>query len=252
MTFITERLNTACKKRILFLNPMGTTSQYWLQNLQIHNSFENFELVFLDYPGYASVDFYYVESLQKLAREIADDLQQLNSKETIVIGFSYGGNVAICLTEYLSIHKMVLIGTNPYIHKNEIKFYEYLENSLKQNGLYDFSTSLLNFCYNRKEKESNPFLHLTLYASLRLNVNQLALEQQLDHLKNNVGDLVLQKNTLIPLIIIGEDDETVFEDIIDRYNVLFKDIIFKEFSDAGHFVLDYNQDSIEIIKEYIN
>jgi pimeloyl-ACP methyl ester carboxylesterase len=251
MKYIVKVLNEQSKKRILFLNPISATTDYWTQNLKIQNRFENYELIFLDYPGYSTVAFTPIDNLQNLANEITNDLNELSVKETVVIGFSYGGNVAIHLSLFFKFEKMVLIGTNPYMLENEMRFYEYLENDLNKNGLYAFSSSLLNFCYNEIEKANNPFLHLTLYSSLKLNVDPLGLKQQLLHLRKNTLNYA-QINSIKPLLIFGKNDITLFEDTQDRYAFLFKEFTYQEFENSGHFILDYNPNALQTIIDYIN
>lgn len=251
MKLIIDILNSESKNRIVFLNPMGVTSHYWLKNLKIQQHFQGHELVFLDYPGYDPVQYYHVDSLETMASEIASELNLLKKKNTTVVGFSYGGNVAISLSSFVDIDKLIVIGTTPYTKPNELRGYEYMEHTLKENGLFEFSKSLIDYCYNTDEKASNPFLHLTLFTSLKLKVNQKGIAQQLNHLKNNIVDRP-QKKDAIPLVIKGKDDATIADDFLERYDSLFDNIVYKEFEDVGHFVLDYQPLAMTLIKDYIN
>ncbi|KAA3641714.1 MAG: alpha/beta hydrolase [Bacteroidetes bacterium] len=251
MKHVNKILNKEAKQRIVFLNPMGVTSLYWLQHLKIQQYFEDHELVFVDYPGYAPVQYYPVDSLESLAKTISGEVQQLPEKPTMVIGFSYGGNVAIYLSTFMNIDKLIVIGTTPFTRKDESRGYEFMEQTLEEKGLFDFSKALIDYCYNSSEKATNPFLHLTLYSSLKLKVNPKGLAQQLYHLKTNVVENPAKKKT-IPLVIKGRDDATTTDDFLDRYDTLFNDIVYQEYSDTGHFVLDFQPDAMNLIKTYIN
>jgi pimeloyl-ACP methyl ester carboxylesterase len=248
MKYITERYYERQQKRILFLNPMASTSDYWTKKIKIQAYWKDYELAFLDYPGYGNIPFKSISTFEHLAVEISKDLKMLCPKETTIIGFSYGGNVAINLHKYFLFDKMILIGSNPFIYSQERNFYQKLETS----HLNQFTKLLIDFCYTEIEKKLNPFLSITLYGSLKLTANMEGILQQLKHLKNNLNKDIRIEN-LKPLVLIGENDRTIFNDVQRRYKLIFKQgIIYREIKDSGHFVLDSNPNILAIIKEYIN
>jgi pimeloyl-ACP methyl ester carboxylesterase len=248
MTYITKKYYERKQKRILFLNPMASTSDYWTKKIKIQTYWKDFELIFIDYPGYIDVPFKSIATFEKLAIEIAKDIKRLIPKQTAVIGFSYGGNVAINLHKYFSFYKMVLIGSNPFIYRHERNFYKKLESS----HLSQFTKLLINFCYTEIEKNENPFLHITLYSSLKLTVSIEGILQQLDHLKDNLNKDIRIEN-IKPLVLIGKNDRTIFRQVQKRYKIIFRQgIIYRGVKDSGHFVLDSSPTILTIIKEHIN
>lgn len=249
---ITSILHTCQNERIVFLNPMGVASIYWTQTLKIGESFKEYELVFLDYPGYLKTPFAKYETLNDLALEIFKELQQLTEKPTCLIGFSYGGNIAISLSRYFKAHKLIIIGANAFINSEEIGFYESLEDSITKKGLSDFAETLISYCYNEKEKKENPFLKFILYTSLKMNAKKDALLQQIAHLKNNTQIDSLRSINVKTLIIKGLDDETIFKGFHKRHETIFSTCKFIDFPDTGHFVFENNICAVKTIKNFIN
>lgn len=247
MKYINKIFYPENNQRIIFLNPMATTIDYWINVLKIPEKWKQFELVFLNYPGYSNTPFCTIQSFEEMALEIKEDILQLEAKKTSLVGFSYGGNLAIHLISIIELQKLIIISSNPFIHPYERYLYEKLET----NDLGIFTKRLIDFCYNKNEKKTNPFLHLTLYSSMKFNTSCVAIKQQIKHLKNNVFKKNLILKNLNPLIIIGKDDNTIFKDVESRYKKIFNDFSYLEIDKAGHFLLDTNPHILNDIENYI-
>lgn len=250
MKMITDLYNPSGEIRLIFFNPLGMTSEYWLRDLQIQDHLNQFELVFTDYPGYRKSAHMSCESFEELASYFYQEYAQLPPKESICIGASYGGNLASKFTQlYASSKKIILIGSIPYSDSFDCTFYDILKETLNQNKLFDFSKYLTDFSYTEKEREENPFLTLMFFSYLKNNGLNKTLLQQIQHLERNKKHKV---QGVEPLILVGTKDPLIRSDYRDKCSHVYENYTLHSYENHGHFTLNNNHKAIAQIVKYIN
>lgn len=81
------------KKTILFLHGLGSSKKMYPR---FFNSFlEDFRCVFIDLPAHNGIPDYGIDNLDQISEYIIDFIDFLEPKEIILIGFSFGGLVAV-------------------------------------------------------------------------------------------------------------------------------------------------------------
>src|SRR5690606_23041248 len=250
MSMITDIHNPSGEIRLIFFNPLGMTSEYWLKDLKIQEHFNHLELVFTDYPGYVKTAHISLDSFEELASYFYQEYTLLPPKESICVGASYGGNLAAKFTQlYDTSKKLILIGSIPYGDSSDKEFYNTLKETLHQNKLFDFSKYLIDFSYTEDEKNENPFLTLMFFTYLKNNGLNRTLLQQIQHLEGNNKYKVQRPD---PLILIGTKDPLIRSDYRDKCSDVFENYTLFVHENHGHITLNNNYNAIQQSVKYIN
>jgi pimeloyl-ACP methyl ester carboxylesterase len=144
-----QLLNSANSERVLFLNPMGATKEFWEPVAFLFK--DDFEICFCEYPGYSTNPYKPYHSVGDIALSINIQLLDLEPKPIHIIGFSFGSWVAqqIISIGQIKPSSLVLIGSSERIYehgkvmiKNWLNLYEPLGINyiLAQIGLWSFYT----------------------------------------------------------------------------------------------------------------
>lgn len=245
---IKERYNRHQAKRIVFLNPMGMDSSYWTDTVHVKEEFEEYELVLIDYPGYLDNKTAPEDLFSKLVENLKTELEQLEQKDTSLIGCSYGGKVAMYLAEIYDIKNLILIGTPPNVEEEDLRYYRSLAEILRKD-LNEFSVKLIEYCYTEKERKENPFLAIMFLFYVKRNNLREVIIKQLRHLTETTQ---IVNKRLRPLVIVGKQDVTLKKEYRKKILRIYPSCHFKEYEDFGHFTLNNNPKAIEIIKKTLH
>ncbi|PIF43641.1 pimeloyl-ACP methyl ester carboxylesterase [Chryseobacterium sp. 52] len=245
---IKERYNSHYTQRIVFLNPMGMDSSYWTDTVHVKEEFEGYELVFIDYPGYQNNKTAPEDNFLQLVENLKTELEQLELKETSLIGCSYGGKIAMHLAEIYEVKNLILIGTPANVEEDDLLYYRSLAEILGKD-LNEFSVKLIEYCYTEKERKENPFLAIMFLFYVKTNNLREVIIKQLKHLTDTTQ---IVNNRLRPLIIMGKQDITLKTEYKNKFLRIYPSCHFKEYEDFGHFTLNNNPKAIEIIKKTLH
>lgn len=245
---IKEVYNSHYTQRIVFLNPMGMDSSYWTDIVHVKEEFAEYELIFVDYPGYLDNKAEPEDRFLNLVENLKIELEQLEQKETYLIGCSYGGKVAMHLAEIYEVRNLILIGTPPNVEEEDLVYYKSLAEVLCKD-LNEFSVKLIEYCYTEKERKENPFLAIMFLFYVKRHNLREAIIRQLKHLTDTTQ---IVNNRLHPLIIVGKQDVTLKKEYKKKILQIYPSCHFKEYEDFGHFTLNNNPKAIEIIKKALH
>lgn len=250
MELITEILNPSKDSRLIFFNPLGMNSDYWINELKIQNEFKDYELVFTNYPGYKEIEFINVKDFESLAILFYSEIKKLPQKETLLVGCSYGGNLAIKLAKSFDItKKIVLIGSIPYSDNTDLIFYNLLKKELEKGEIFEFSKKLIEHTYTKEEKNKNPYLPLMFFSYLKSNHMSKTIMQQIKHLEQNEK---YNADSITPLFIIGGKDPLIRSNFKKKCSEVFQKYRIHLYQHHGHFTLNNNKEAISLIKKYIS
>ncbi|MCU0097524.1 alpha/beta hydrolase [Bacillus sp. OR9] len=107
-----ECVNENHAERVVFLNPLGATSQVW--DLYKKSLMNDFEIILIDYPGFQNTEYHHVSSIQELTHLVTNTIKELDEKPLHVIGYSLGGYVLqnLVINSNLNVKTLTLIGSS--------------------------------------------------------------------------------------------------------------------------------------------
>ena len=109
----------------------------WGQNIQMmdpigKNLDDNFKITILDLPGFGNSDIpKFAYTINDYTNLLESFLKELNIKEPILIGHSFGGRIAINYASKFKVKKLVLFGT-PFLVRKKNSLKVKILKSLKQ------------------------------------------------------------------------------------------------------------------------
>ncbi|PEQ83426.1 alpha/beta fold hydrolase [Bacillus cereus] len=195
------------KERIVFLNPLGASSDVW--NLYMHTLKDDFEILLIDYPGFKNTYFYQTTSIQELTSLVNNTIKKLDDKPLHIIGYSLGGFVAqnLVMNSNLNIKTLTLIGSSKKVYNQGKYLIGEWKKILNTMGLEAFLKQLALWSFHTKAFELNPHtLRSFVISTIKGCNDKRVYENQLDLIKNYDTGINLKDIHVPTLIICGEYD----------------------------------------------
>ncbi|QDP85575.1 alpha/beta hydrolase [Chryseobacterium sp. SNU WT5] len=232
----TTVLNSYNDEAIVFLNPMGSDTRFWKKNFP-DEILENYEVIFIDYPGYNSKFFKY-KNFAEQAVDLCDNVLCKIKKPLHLIGYSYGGFLAqyIVNQNLENIKSMILIGSSYKLNPINIEINSVLKSVAKENLLL-FCRSLSIISHEADEINSNPLMGLQKFANLKLSIdNSDVICNQLEHLLKHKSITFTCDKSLNTLIIYGENDKMMSDADINYYRNYFENLKVFKLRNESHMI----------------
>ncbi len=239
------------QKTILFLYGFGA-------NILMVDQFapflakHNYTVLTIDYPGHGYSPKIKNISIELITKLLIELLKYLNENNIILIGYSFGGIVALDFYKeyYINIEKLVLIHTSYYFKNSLYKkiVLNIFEILLKR--FYDFTIKyiaipILRDFYFTKKKISD-----ARYTAMKNNKESVFNMFKMIINKNN-KDILYMINC--PAYIIGSYiDVLVSSDISKKMNKIIKNCSLKLFKVYGHYsILSKPEEVSKIIDNFL-
>ncbi|WP_242161644.1 alpha/beta fold hydrolase [Bacillus cereus group sp. BfR-BA-01522] len=232
-----ECVNEKHTERVVFLNPLGATSQVW--DLYKKSLINDFEIILIDYPGFQNTEYHYVSSIQELTQLVTNTINELDEKPLHLIGYSFGGYVAqnLVMNSNLNVKTLTLIGSSKKVfNQGESLTSEWIK-ILNHMGLETFLKQLALWSFHTKTFEINPHtMRMFTISSIRGCSDKRVYENQLELITNYKTNMELEKIRVPSLIICGEYDNLYPKFCSEELKNSIKNARLIEVKDVGHAV----------------
>ncbi|URZ16104.1 alpha/beta fold hydrolase [Clostridium felsineum] len=212
---------TKCSHKILlFLNGLYVGNTSWIKQKRYKYFRDNYKIIFMDYPGVGesiekTADNYGMDDVVDIIRNILD-MERDGFEECNLIGYSVGGMISLRFMYRFPdcIQKLVLLNTGADVDE------------VIANKIYDITKRLLT-CEESLEsifKSVYPLHHSSEYlekvkdmenkiieAYVKYNKDRIALGKFLKSIRNRPNLRESFKKIKIPTLIIGADEDKIFD-----------------------------------------
>lgn len=247
--------NEGIKKRLVFINPLGSSSRIWNDLIDKLNCFE---IVTYNYPGLSDTSYFTIHSVQEYSELLEKELISLPRKPTVIIGYSLGGWVAqqIAINKNIPIEGLALLASSQRVHPKGEIIMRHWENILLTMGKNEFFKELALWSFSAEFFLRSPNFvdHFVTTLLSRETHENFYLDQI--RLALNYTQLQPIKDISAPTLIVKAEDD-----------ILYPNFGTKELLDlipnsrlatvkAGHALLQENADDVffklyEFLKEVI-
>ena len=233
--------NTNQSERILFLNPMGSSSKIWYP---ISAYLQAYEICFCDYPGFDAIPYQSFSTISELAESIKSELDDLSSKPTHIVGFSFGSWLTqhlVCELDF-SVESVTLIGSSERIYRqgremigNWKDIYERthsIEDVLSQIAFWSF--------YTKTFESVEGLLKNFMSSTIKLLNNQEVILDQMSMALKFQTPVDLSKMNCPTLILRGKEDAFYPRFCSQNLVDLISDAKLIEIPETAHAVVSEN------------
>lgn len=183
-----QQINEDKPQRVLFLNPLGCSSSVWLSSLK---TFDDYEVVLIDYPGFGKSEFLPVNSVEDLSVQISESINRLPQKPLHLIGYSFGSWVAqnlVARGQVSQIQSLTLLGSSDHVYNQGIFMIDEWINIIKDMGLESYYKQLAFWSFCTQTFEETPaLLNIFIRSGLKsckdpeVMINQLEVAKKYKH-----------------------------------------------------------------------
>lgn len=222
---------------VIFIHGFPMTSEMW--KFQIEELQKKFFVITYDLRGFGqSTSEHEYYTMETMADDLIELVEQLQIKKTTVVGFSMGGYVALraVLKNPNSFAKLVLIDTQSAADGNEakIKRYQAME-KLQIHGIKIFTQDFIKGTLDPKNVEKNPQFLVDLSQIAQTNVAKGLLSGLVVMLSRMDTTESLSKINLPTLIVVGENDQVTPVLVAQKLRDGIPNSELKVIGNAGHF-----------------
>lgn len=239
---------------VLFLNGFGGNAENWRA---IADKLKNkFYVTMFDFPGQGKSSDIHSNDLEKLNLESVKVLSdQLNMQKFHLIGFSYGGRIAL---RYSAAHpdqliSLILISTSPLDTPYRLNLFKNWKEALGSQKMKDFCEHLLDFLHDKDylaKHKAEILLLCDVFCSINKKENLMSYLDDILKSKNILAS-ELKKIDCPTLAVYGGNDRMADKEKFD-YIKKIKNLRMEVLPNCGHVVsVERPVELTALIKEHL-
>jgi len=244
---------------LLFIHGWGVNMRIWRQQSKYFS--QSFKTIIIDLPGHGRTSWQKV-TLENIARDINEVIDQLSINHLIIVGSSLGGLVGLKVAQ-LHPEKMrgiVLVGSQPKFAQSEnypfgleVSWIRKLSQQIKEkypSMVNIFFRSLFTY----EERRSRRFRWIQTFRRTDVVPHKVALLDMLDIIENEDLRGVLPALNCPIQFIYGDSDYICTEEFYEYMKEHLPSARFDSFAQCGHFPFlskphEFNNILEEFLKE---
>ncbi len=231
-----ERINSDKSESLLFFCPMCSDTYFW-KNYIPEELMNNYEIIFVNYPGYGCSPMREFASMRELANYYRTTILNKNKKPMHIIGYSYGGMLIQYLleTEYEYLESVILIACSNWLTLRDKEIVSVLKEIIV-NDLYLFARTLSLFSHKAPDINKNPLIALQKFSNLKIATKDSSpILQQLNHILKQDGASVRKKEEKA-LFIYGKEDQLIDKKTLNEFREIYSNIDIEELENEAHII----------------
>ncbi len=232
------------KQRIIFFNPLGTSSRIWdglTQKLQ-----HGYEIVTYDYPGILGEPYFKIHSIAEYASLLQQRIATLPRKPTVLVGYSLGGFVAqqLAMQPHPQHEALILLATSARVHPKGEQIMRHWRSLLLTEPLDFFLKELILWNFSGEFLLQQPLLFDYLLESLRAHTIEKFIYTDQIELAINYTEVQPIEKIKLPTLIIQATDDSLFPlfGAKELQQGIASSVL--KFVEAGHAVLHEKLDEV--------
>ncbi len=231
-----ERINSDKSECLLFFCPMCSDTYFW-KNYIPEELINNYEIIFVNYPGYGCSPMREFASMKELANYYRTRILNKNKKPMHIIGYSYGGMLIQYLleTEYEYLESVILIACSNRLTLRDKEIIAVLKEILVKD-LYLFARTLSLFSHKSSDINKKPLIALQKFSNLKIvTKGGSPILQQLNHILKQDGASVRKREEKV-LFIYGKEDQLIDKKTIEEFREIYPNINIEGLKDEAHII----------------
>lgn len=206
--------------KLLFIHGAGGTKSKWRK---VADQLQDLSCEFIDLPGHGESEYNIISSIQDVAGFISSSIHE----ETIVIGHSMGGLIAIELAARNNKVKGIVLAASFYELPVHSSILERLETGEFPNSLF----------YASYSKEADKDLLEEEQRQLKMVPTEIALADFKACNEYTEGKDQFAQLCIPTMAVIGNEDRLLPSQAIEKLQKVKVDVDIQELAGAGHYVM---------------